>query len=124
MRSFHIWIGSEPRIYQKLHAKSAIEKIDSWIPNLTFPQPHYVVAWATRQLNWFFFGSFSAPTKLIGIPFFVFNFSHTDNWSEKGKRRKTTGTGRCRYLKIVRRRFRNGFREGGQAKPQKKNTKA
>lgn len=42
-----------------------------------------------------------------------------DNWSEKAKRRKTTGTGRCRYLKIVRRRFRNGFREGGQAKPRK-----
>lgn len=47
-----------------------------------------------------------------------------DNWSEKAKRRKTTGTGRCRYLKIVRRRFRNGFREGGQAKPRNKQTKA
>ncbi|KAJ3213867.1 60S ribosomal protein L37A [Dinochytrium kinnereticum] len=37
-------------------------------------------------------------------------------WSEKGKRRKTTGSGRCRYLKTVARRFKNGFREGTQAK--------
>ncbi|XP_037938132.1 probable 60S ribosomal protein L37-A [Teleopsis dalmanni] len=41
------------------------------------------------------------------------------NWSVKSKRRKTTGTGRMRHLKIVRRRFRNGFREGTQAKPKK-----
>ncbi|CAJ0850997.1 3613_t:CDS:2, partial [Entrophospora sp. SA101] len=34
-----------------------------------------------------------------------------DNWSEKAKRRKTTGTGRMRYLKLVNRRFKNGFRE-------------
>ncbi|KAK1123468.1 hypothetical protein QLX08_003376 [Tetragonisca angustula] len=34
------------------------------------------------------------------------------NWSIKAKRRKTTGTGRLRYLKIVRRKFKNGFREG------------
>merc|ERR1712098_675984 len=38
------------------------------------------------------------------------------NWSVKAKRRKTTGTGRCRYLKHVTRRFKNGFREGTQAK--------
>lgn len=30
----------------------------------------------------------------------------------KGKRRKTTGTGRMRYLKDMSRRFKNGFREG------------
>lgn len=42
-----------------------------------------------------------------------------DNWSIKAKRRKTTGTGRLRHLKVVRRRFRNGFREGSQAKPRK-----
>ncbi|OZJ01864.1 putative 60S ribosomal protein L37-A [Bifiguratus adelaidae] len=40
------------------------------------------------------------------------------NWSVKGIRRKTTGTGRMRYLKIVSRRFKNGFREGTQAKKQ------
>jgi len=28
-----------------------------------------------------------------------------DNWSEKGRRRKATGTGRMRHLKIVQRRF-------------------
>lgn len=42
-----------------------------------------------------------------------------DNWSVKAKRRKTTGTGRMRYLKTVRRKFRNGFREGTVAKPRK-----
>ena len=40
------------------------------------------------------------------------------NWSEKGKRRKTTGTGRMAHLKEVHRRFKNGFREGTQAKKQ------
>ena len=33
-----------------------------------------------------------------------------DNWGAKAKRRKTTGTGRMRYLKTVARRFKNGFR--------------
>ncbi|PKS12066.1 hypothetical protein jhhlp_001362 [Lomentospora prolificans] len=37
------------------------------------------------------------------------------NWSEKAKRRKTTGTGRMRYLKNVTRRFRNGFQTGTPA---------
>ncbi|TPX50132.1 hypothetical protein SeLEV6574_g01091 [Synchytrium endobioticum] len=37
-------------------------------------------------------------------------------WSIKGKRRKTTGTGRMSYLKNLPRRFKNGFREGTQAK--------
>ncbi|EPT03071.1 hypothetical protein FOMPIDRAFT_1022651 [Fomitopsis schrenkii] len=32
-------------------------------------------------------------------------------WGQKAKRRKTTGTGRMRYLKHVSRRFKNGFRE-------------
>ncbi|KAK9446704.1 60S ribosomal protein eL37 [Limtongia smithiae] len=34
------------------------------------------------------------------------------NWSVKAKRRKTTGTGRERYLKTVDRKFKNGFRTG------------
>ncbi|XP_032887411.1 60S ribosomal protein L37-like [Amblyraja radiata] len=34
------------------------------------------------------------------------------NWSAKAKTRNTTGTGRLRHLKVVFRRFRNGFREG------------
>ncbi|KAG6374631.1 hypothetical protein JVT61DRAFT_3995 [Boletus reticuloceps] len=37
-------------------------------------------------------------------------------WGLKAKRRKTTGTGRMRYLKYVSRRFKNGFRENTVAK--------
>jgi large subunit ribosomal protein L37e len=33
-------------------------------------------------------------------------------WGQKAKRRRTTGTGRCSYLKTLPRRFKNGFREG------------
>ena len=43
-----------------------------------------------------------------------------DNWSVKAKRRHTTGTGRMKHLRVVQRRFRNGFREGTQAKSQKR----
>jgi len=39
------------------------------------------------------------------------------NWSKKAKRRRTQGTGRMRHLKVVNRKFRNGFREGTKAKP-------
>lgn len=39
------------------------------------------------------------------------------NWSVKSKRRRTTGTGRMQHLKHMSRRFKNGFREGTQAKP-------
>ncbi|ORX82585.1 hypothetical protein BCR32DRAFT_231835 [Anaeromyces robustus] len=39
------------------------------------------------------------------------------NWSVKGKRRKTTGTGRMKYLKTLTRRFKNGFRENTTPKP-------
>lgn len=35
-----------------------------------------------------------------------------DNWSVKAIRRKTTGTGRMRYLRHVPRRFKSNFREG------------
>lgn len=35
-----------------------------------------------------------------------------DNWSTKAIGRKTTGTGRMRYMKNLTRRFKNGFREG------------
>lgn len=47
-------------------------------------------------------------------------FLFVDNWSTKAQRRKTTGTGRMSHLKIVRRRFRNGFRQG--PRPIKKTT--
>jgi len=45
------------------------------------------------------------------------------NWSEKAIRRKTTGTGRMKHLKVVFRRFRNGFREGTVAKSKKESRK-
>jgi len=38
------------------------------------------------------------------------------NWGEKAKGRRTVGTGRMRYMKTLTRRFKNGFREGTQAK--------
>ncbi|PPD67575.1 hypothetical protein GOBAR_DD35545 [Gossypium barbadense] len=38
----------------------------------------------------------------------------------KAIRRKTTGTGRMRYLRHVPRRFKTGFTEGTQATPRKK----
>jgi len=38
----------------------------------------------------------------------------------KAQRRRTTGTGRMRHLSVVRRKFRNGFREGQVAISQKK----
>ena len=38
-----------------------------------------------------------------------------DNWGKKAIGRKTTGTGRCRYLKDLPRKFKNGFREGARA---------
>ena len=40
------------------------------------------------------------------------HISDSDNWSVKAIRRKTTGTGRMRYLRHVPRRFKTGFREG------------
>jgi large subunit ribosomal protein L37e len=45
-------------------------------------------------------------------------------WSKKAIRRKTTGTGRCRHLKTMARRFKNGFREGTTPAPRKKNRSA
>jgi len=47
------------------------------------------------------------------------HFVVADNWSVKAIRRKTTGTGRMRYLRHVPRRFKTGFREGTQATPRK-----
>ena len=40
------------------------------------------------------------------------NADAADNWSQKAIRRKTTGTGRMRHLKVVQQKFKNGFREG------------
>lgn len=38
------------------------------------------------------------------------------NWALKAKGRRTTGVGRMRYMKDMTRKFKNGFREGTQAK--------
>ncbi|XP_058071342.1 large ribosomal subunit protein eL37x-like [Magnolia sinica] len=46
------------------------------------------------------------------------------NWSMKAIRRKTTGTGRMRYLCHLPRRFKSKFREGAQAAPRKSATAA
>lgn len=47
-----------------------------------------------------------------------------DNWSVKAIRRKTTGTGRMRYLRHVPCRFKSNFREGTEAAPRKKGAAA
>ncbi|KAL9251234.1 Large ribosomal subunit protein eL37z-like protein, partial [Drosera capensis] len=58
---------------------------------------------------------FLLPFLRIGSSSLLF----VDNWSVKAIRRKTTGTGRMRYLRHVPRRFKTNFREGTQATPRK-----
>merc|ERR1740121_3159821 len=41
-------------------------------------------------------------------------------WSKKSKRRRATGTGRMKHMKLMPRRFKNGFREGTTAPARKK----
>lgn len=50
---------------------------------------------------------FVAESETIGLTHGIL-----DNWSEKAKRRKVTGTGRMRYLSTVARKFKNGFQTG------------
>jgi hypothetical protein len=47
-----------------------------------------------------------------------------DNWGEKAKRRKTTGTGRMRHMKGVPRKFKNGFQTGAPKDARGPSTKA
>lgn len=56
----------------------------------------------------------NATRSSIGQRLFVRGLSTavSDQWSQKAIRRKTTGTGRMRYLKTLPRRFSNNFREG------------
>lgn len=51
---------------------------------------------------------------LFFLDLLSFNFCDviSDNWSVKAIRRKTTGTGRMRYMRHVPRRFKSNFREG------------
>ena len=37
------------------------------------------------------------------------------NWGAKAKRRRTEGTGRMSHMKLMPRKFKNGFREGTTA---------
>lgn len=50
----------------------------------------------------------------------ILNFPFVDNWSVKAKRRKTTGTGRTRYLKIVQRVFKNGLKNSSAVRKARK----
>jgi hypothetical protein len=43
-------------------------------------------------------------------------YHRLDNWAKKAIRRRTTGTGRMRYLKHIPRKHKNGFREGTKAR--------
>ena len=52
--------------------------------------------------------------QITNLLFFIL-FLHADHWADKAMRRRTTGTGRTRFLKTVARRFKNGFREGTTA---------
>uniref|UniRef100_A0AAZ3R0P4 60S ribosomal protein L37 n=1 Tax=Oncorhynchus tshawytscha TaxID=74940 RepID=A0AAZ3R0P4_ONCTS len=57
----------------------------------------------------------SPPAESVATP----KSARENNWSAKAKRRSTTGTGRIRHLRVVYRRFRNGFREGTVPKPKR-----
>lgn len=49
---------------------------------------------------------------LIRCNFLFHSFYFAVEWGQKAKRRRTTGTGRMRYVRDLPRRFKNGFREG------------
>jgi len=53
---------------------------------------------------------------LLSLP--LLPFPPVDQWGQKAIGRKTTGTGRMRYLKDLPRRFKNGFREGESTQQQ------
>lgn len=58
------------------------------------------------------FYDFSSGFIFMALCCFLLVLKKIDNWSVKAIRRKTTGTGRMRYLRNVPRRFKSGFREG------------
>ncbi|OAL74914.1 hypothetical protein A7D00_0511 [Trichophyton violaceum] len=53
-----------------------------------------------------------APGRHYWRVFTYMAYYSADNWSQKALRRRTTGTGRMRYLKSVDRKFKNGFQTG------------
>lgn len=76
--------------------------------------------WKLHGANWSPFNSYSSCCYVFEIfrldgSLIKLNFANhcnSDNWSVKAIRRKTTGTGRMRYLRHVPRRFKTNFREG------------
>ncbi|RWW31066.1 hypothetical protein BHE74_00008078, partial [Ensete ventricosum] len=50
--------------------------------------------------------------RAAAAPVAILPLGSANNWSVKAIRRKTTGTGRMRYLRHVPRRFKSNFREG------------
>ncbi|XP_051119038.1 60S ribosomal protein L37-3-like [Andrographis paniculata] len=64
--------------------------------------------------------SYHAQKKLCAACAWPAARKRTYNWSQKAIRRKTTGTGRMRYLRHVPQRFKTNFREGTEAAPRKK----
>jgi large subunit ribosomal protein L37e len=59
--------------------------------------------------------SFHVQTGVCGSCSYPHATMRRYEWGKKAKRRRTTGTGRMRYMKTMSRRFKNGFREGSKA---------
>eukprot|EP00955_Chlamydomonas_euryale_P034069 349682-Chlamydomonas_euryale.AAC.22 len=55
--------------------------------------------------------SWLAARHAEAVLFVAISFMLADQWGQKAIGRKTTGTGRMRYLKDMPRRFKNGFQE-------------
>ncbi|KAJ6694675.1 60S RIBOSOMAL PROTEIN L37 [Salix koriyanagi] len=63
--------------------------------------------------------------KAVAVPvLFLLRVSENITGVKKAIRRKTTGTGRMRYLRHLPRRFKTNFREGTQATPRNKGAAA
>merc|ERR1712146_522167 len=64
--------------------------------------------------------SFHIQKKVCGACGYPSARTRKYNWSTKAIRRKTTGTGRMRYMRTLPRKFKNGFREHTQPERRKK----
>ena len=71
------------------------------IPLIAHSKTHLLELWLPCRQN---------PKMYLSSPsLFGMGVLMLDNWGAKAKRRKTTGTGRMRYLKTVACRFKNGL---------------
>ncbi|PSK34927.1 hypothetical protein B9Z65_1510 [Elsinoe australis] len=88
-----------------LNSSSAQEEGTVWFDPLPIDNDGHHTATPTpsTEVHHFIIVSYPSSTELT---------EEIDNWGEKAKRRKTTGTGRMRSLKHVSRKFSNGFRVG------------